>query len=298
MSPQLRAESMAGRKMKIALVPGSIGVAVKSQRELNDLAQRHRFEAVEPRTEEIAAMAPAQLDELKADLVAKGLAWAAAGLAVDFRKDETVFRDGLAKLPGLAAALQRAGVTRVGTWISPTHGQLTYRENFRLHTVRLAEIARVLEGNGLRLGLEYVGTQLSLVGNRYPFLHTMAEARELIAEIGGRNVGLVLDSWHWWQAGDKAADITALKNADVVSVDVNDAPAGLAKGQQKDGERELPLATGVIDLAGFLHAVAGIGYDGPMRAEPFNKPLNALENEPACAAVSAAMQRAVALLKS
>jgi hypothetical protein len=35
-----------------------------------------------------------------------------------------------------------------------------------------------------------------------------------------------------------------------------------------------------------------------MRAEPFNKPLNALENEPACAAVSAAMQRAVALLKS
>ena len=284
--------------MKIALVPGSIGVAVKSQRELNDLAHRHRFEAVEPRAEEIAAMAPSQLDELKADLGAKRLAWAAAGLAVDFRKDDAVFSAGMAKLPAWAAALQRAGVTRVGTWISPTHGQLTYRENFRLHTVRLAEIARVLEGHGLRFGLEYVGTQLSLVGNRYPFLHTMAEARELIAEIGVRNVGLVLDSWHWWQAGDKAADITALKDADVVSVDVNDAPAGLAKGQQKDGERELPLATGVIDLAGFLQALSVIGYDGPMRAEPFNKPLNALENEPACEAVSAAMQRAVALLKS
>jgi 3-hydroxy-3-methylglutaryl CoA synthase len=35
-----------------------------------------------------------------------------------------------------------------------------------------------------------------------------------------------------------------------------------------------------------------------VRAEPFNKVLNALENEPACAAVSAAMRQAVALIKS
>jgi sugar phosphate isomerase/epimerase len=72
----------------------------------------------------------------------------------------------------------------------------------------------------------------------------------------------------------------------------------VAKNLQRDGERELPAATGVIDAAAFLSALVTLGYDGPVRAEPFNKVLNALENEPACAAVSAAMQRAVALLKS
>jgi sugar phosphate isomerase/epimerase len=124
----------------------------------------------------------------------------------------------------------------------------------------------------------------------------MAEMRELIAEIGTGNVGLVLDSWHWWQADDTLADVLALKNADVVSVDLNDAPAGLAKDKQLDGKRELPAATGVIEVGAFLKALTQIDYDGPVRAEPFNRTLNELNNEEACAATIAAMKKAFALL--
>jgi len=288
----------AGRSFKLALTPGSIGVTVASQRELNDLALRHGFEAVEPRPDELAAMSATQMSETLADLTAKKLTWAAAGLSVDFRKDDALFREGLAKLPAIAAGLQRAGVRRMGTWLMPSSDALTYRANFKQHAQRLAEIARVLRDHGIGLGLEYVGTQTLLVRGKYPFVHTLAETRELIAEIGTGNVGVVLDTWHWWQAGDTVADLLTLKNADIVSVDLNDAPQDVAKNLQKDGERELPAATGVIDAAAFLGALVKLGYDGPMRAEPFNKALNALENEPACAAVSAAMHRAVGLLKS
>ena len=42
--------------MTIALIPGSIGVTAKTQRELNALAHRHQFESVEPRTEELASL--------------------------------------------------------------------------------------------------------------------------------------------------------------------------------------------------------------------------------------------------
>jgi sugar phosphate isomerase/epimerase len=292
----LSAAQTTARRMKVALVPGSIGVSVKSQRELNELAHRHRFEAVEPRSEELASLSREQLAAVLADLQAKHLAWAAAGLPVDFRKDDRTFADGLAKLPRLAAGLQRAGATRVGTWLPPSHDQLTYRANFALHATRLRAIAGVLKDHGLRLGLEYVGTQLLLVGKRYPFVHTLAEARELIAEIGTGNVGLVLDTWHWWTAGDTAADLLALAASDVVTVDLNDAPKGLAREQQRDNERELPVATGVIDTATFVSALHRIGYDGPVRCEPFNKALNALDNDAACAAVSAALHRAMALI--
>ena len=294
----LGAETALELKMRIALTPGSIGVNVKSQAELNELAQRHRFQAVEPRADEIAAMSSAQLAGLIADLKAKGLTWAAAGLTVDFRKDEATFRTGLGPLPKIAAGLKAAGVTRVGTWLAPSHEELTYRANFRLHVARLREVARVLDDHGLRFGLEYVGTQLSMVGKKYPFVHTMAEARELIADLGTSKVGLVLDTWHWWTAGDTSADLRALTKADVVSVDLNDAPKDIAKAQQKDNERELPGATGVIDIAGFISALVAIGYDGPVRPEPFNKALNALDNDPACAAASAAMHRAMATLRS
>ena len=272
----------------------SLGVSVQRQKELNDLAHRHRFESVEPRAEELTAMSREQLAEILADLKAKQLVWSATGLPVDFRKDDKTFQEGLAKLPRLAAGLQRAGARRIGTWLSPSHDELTYRENFKQHVSRLREVGRVLKDNGLSIGLEYVGTQLLLVGKRYPFVHTMAETRELIAEIGTGNVGLVLDTWHWWTAGDKESDILALKNEEVVSVDLNDAPKGVAKEQQRDNERELPVATGVIDAATFVRALVKIGYDGPARPEPFNKPLNALENDAACAATSVAMHKVVA----
>ncbi len=292
----VQAASTPQRAFKIAITPGSIGVTVASQRELNDLAHRHGFEAVEPMPAEIAGMAPAQLTELGADLGAKHLVWAAAGLPVDFRKDEASFRAGFNELPKIAAGLQRAGVRRVGTWLMPCSDELIYRVNFKQHVARLGEIARILKDHDLRFGLEYVGTQRVLVGRKYPFVHTLAETRELIAEIGHDNVGLVLDSWHWWQAGDTVAELKALKNAEIVSVDLNDAPKDIPKGQQKDGERELPVATGVIDTAAFLGALVAVGYDGPMRAEPFNKIVNALDNEPACAVTVAAMRQAVSLI--
>ena len=124
----------------------------------------------------------------------------------------------------------------------------------------------------------------------------MAEALELTHAIGTGNVGIVLDSWHWWQAGDSLADIEGLKNKDIVLVDLNDAPLGVEKQQQLDGRRELPLATGVIDAKGFLNALVKIGYDGPVRAEPFNQPLRDLENDPACQATVKSLKKAFALV--
>jgi sugar phosphate isomerase/epimerase len=227
----------------------------------------------------------------------KSITFGAAGLPVEFRQDEPKFAESLKRFPKIAAGLERAGVTRVGTWLMPCDNAKTYLANFKQHARRLGEIASVLKDHGQRLGLEYVGTKTSRDRCRYSFIYTMAEMKELIAEIGTGNVGLVMDSWHWWQAGDSIADLASLKSEDVVSVDLNDAPAGVAKDQQLDGRRELPASTGIIDTAGFLNALNKIFYDGPVRAEPFNKRLNDLNNDEACAETIAAMKKAFALIE-
>ncbi|MBM3880679.1 MAG: sugar phosphate isomerase/epimerase [Verrucomicrobia bacterium] len=293
--PALEPTAGSRRKMTLCLNPGAIGVRA-SQLEAVELAHRHGFESVEPQGEYLAGLSPEQLADLLSDLRAKRLVWGAAGLPVEFRSEDARFERSLERLPRVAAGLQRAGVERVGTWISPGHGSLTYLQNFRQHATRLREVGRILKDHGLRLGLEYVGTKTSRDRLKYPFVHTLAECLELIAEIGTGNVGVVPDSWHWWQAGDTTADLLGLRNQDVVAVDLNDAPTGIAKDQQRDNQRELPAATGVIDLAAFLGALAQIGYDGPVRAEPFNQPLNELDNEAACAATVAALRKALALL--
>lgn len=296
----LRAEigraTAARRLMTLDLVCGNIGVKA-GQREAAELAIRYGFESVGADPADLGRMSEAELDELRALMKAGNLAWGAANLAVEFRRDDEAFRRTSEGLPDFCRALRRAGVTRVGTWLPPSSDTLTYRQYFQLILPRLRETARVLEGEGgLRLGLEYVAPKTGWAGRRYPFLHTLAETRELVAEIGRPNVGHVLDSWHWWHAGDTAAEVKGLRNQDVVAVDLNDAPAAVPKDQQPDGARELPLATGLIPIADFLGALFAIGYDGPVRAEPFNKDLRDKPREDALAATAAAMKKAFALV--
>ena len=285
------------RRMTRDLICGNLGVKA-TQREAIDLASRHGFESVFPDAGELGRLSDPEVRDLLGEMKAKGLVFGAGFLAVDFRKDDATFERGLADLPGFARGLQRAGVRRVGTWLPPASDTFTYRQYFALHARRLREVARVLQDHELRLGLEYVGPKTAWASRRYPFLHTLAETRELIAEIGAANVGFVLDSWHWYHAGDSAADVAALRNQDVVAVDLNDAPAGVAKDQMVDSARELPLATGVIDAAAFLKALAAIGYDGPVRAEPFNEKIRKMGPEDAVATTAQAMKRAFALVEA
>jgi sugar phosphate isomerase/epimerase len=282
------------RRFTINLVTGMIGVTAKTQLEVNALAKRHGFESVEARGGELAAMSADDLARLKDAMQADGLVWGAGFLPNDARADAPTFADAVKALPGFAAGLQRAGVTRVGTWISPGSDTLTYLQNYKRHVERIGLIAGILGDHGIRFGLEYIGTPGLRRARRYAFIHSMAEARELFADVGAPNLGFVLDSWHWWTAKETADDLRTVRNRDVVAVDLNDAPAGIPIDDQKDNQRELPGATGVIPIRVFVQALVEMGYDGPARAEPFNAALNALEDDDACARTVAAVRTTLA----
>jgi sugar phosphate isomerase/epimerase len=295
-----RVEALAqtpAHKFTLNLVCGMIGVGAKTQAAINGLAQKHGFESVEARAEEIARMPADAVARLRDDLKAKNLVWGAGFLPNAMRVDAATYAEAVKELPAIAAGLEKAGVTRIGTWISPGSNELTYRQNFARHVTRVREIARVLDDRGVRFGLEYIGTPTLRRKPKHSFIHTMTEARELFAEVQLRNVGMVLDSWHWFTAGDTTEEILALQPVDIVAVDMNDAPAGIPVDQQLDNQRELPCATGVIDMAAFASALVKIGYDGPARAEPFNAALNALDDDEACARTIEALRKAVSLIR-
>ena len=124
---------------------------------------------------------------------------------------------------------------------------------------------------------------------RHEFIYTLDGVMELIAAIGTGNVGVMLDSWHLYASGGTLADLERLTNDDVVVVHVNDAPAGIARDEQIDTVRTLPMETGVIDLVGFMRALQEMNYDGPVMPEPFSQRLNDLAStDPPAAAREAA----------
>jgi sugar phosphate isomerase/epimerase len=274
---------------------GRLGFHASFQESL-ELAVKHGFEGLDPDPNYFASLGDEGLKRLRDDLQAKNLKLGAAGLPVEFRKDEATFNDGLKKLPATADILKRAGVWRVSTWVLPCSNDLTYPQNFRQHAYRLRQCAQILADHGQKLGLEYVAPRTLWRSQRHPFLHSLSEMKELIVAIGTNNLGIQLDSWHWFNAEETNKDLLTLRGSDVLTVDLNDAPIGLSLDQYQDDHRELPVATGVIPVKEFLGSLVQIGYGGPIQAEPFNAALRAMPLEQACNRASAAMTRAFSLL--
>jgi sugar phosphate isomerase/epimerase len=164
------------------------------------------------------------------------------------------------------------------TYIWPCSDEKTFEENWKFHVERFTPIAAILGEHGIALGLEFLGPKTLRDEKQFPFVHTMAQMLELGAAIGP-NVGLLLDCWHWYTSGATLEDLRNLRAEQVVYVHLNDAPRGIERDAQIDLVRDLPAATGVIDLAGFLQALQSIGYDGPLVVEPFCKALAELPTD-------------------
>jgi len=254
------------------LSPGALGLSLDHPTAV-DLAARHGFGGVDPDLGHFRTLGLGGTREHAAAVREKGLQWGMAGLPVPLDGSPAEFRQALVELPESLELLGAAGVTRMGTWIRPMHDVLDHRQNWRLHLGRLSLVAGLLDDAGIRLGLEYIGPKTFWSTERFPFIHSLREARELIAESGASNVGLILDSYHWYTAGEDADVLAGLTDADIVSVDVNDARDDRERDEQQDLDRRLPFATGVIDLEGFMGAVGTAGYTGPVKVEPFMKSL-------------------------
>lgn len=270
-------ETPMNRAFKVCLNPGDIGVSI-DQKGLLHAAIQYEYEAITPLAKELIQWSSEARSELKDQMTSNRISWGSAGLPVEFRKGEVPFEKGLAQLRKQGPVLQAMGVTRMNTWIMPTHATMPYMTNMKLHVDRLKACAEILGDFNIKLGLEYVGPKTLMARDRYPFIHTLPECLEMVDQIGLPNVGIVLDTFHWFCGEDTLADIQQLDPAQIVIVDLNDAVAGRTRDQQIDWERELPGATGVIDIAGFLKALVALGYDGPVRSEPFNKALNEMED--------------------
>jgi sugar phosphate isomerase/epimerase len=277
--------------MQLHLSCGALGIKA-TQREAIDYAAKFGFDVVDADGKYLSGLSDSDAAQLVDYMKSKRVGWAMAGLPVDFRRDDATFAETMKTFPSYVNAVARAGVRRITTWLTPASAQRTYIANFRIHARRLREIARVANDSGMRFGIEYVGPKTAWASQRYPFVHTMAELKDLMAEIGQPNVGFVLDSWHWYTSGDTKDDLLSLNGKEVVSVDLNDAPVGIPVDQQVDNKRELPASTGVIDVKTFLGTLEKIGYDGPIRAEPFNERVRQMAPEEATASAMGSLKKA------
>src|ERR1700722_17666182 len=249
-----------------ALSGVTIGGAPSSLRDYVALAERYGFGGVEIGLESLVKEAEASSwSAVKATFDTLDVAPASGGLSVDWRKDDATFETGLAALPDLAKAAQNVGCTQVCTWIPPSIS--ADPAEFRANSVkRFREIAIVLGAHGIRFGLEFVGPETARIGPKAmginEFIYTIPQTMDLISDINAPddNVGLLVDSFHWFCTGSDLKVLGSLTAKNVVHVHINDAP-DRPLSEQLDFERLLP-GEGIIDLANFFGTLKKIGYTG------------------------------------
>lgn len=261
------------------LNPSAIGIQADVVETVN-LAQRHGWQGCDLPIDEVFHGTAAQSFDTVAAIFAQA-SIQPGGWALPINWREPYDQAALATLREQAALAAQLGCTRAYTWLMPASDDLAFHENFAYHVAQLRPVAHVLAEHGCRLGLEFIGPRTMREHRRYGFIYS-PDAMLCLAAALGENVGLLLDCWHWYTALGTVADIRALRAEDVVYVHVNDAPAGIPIEAQVDQVRQLPGATGVIDIAGFLQALREIGYDGPVTPEPFDQHLATLPAAEAC----------------
>lgn len=178
---------------------------------------------------------------------------------INFR-DEKGFAEIMDGLKFCAKAGEMIGCKRVV--IVPTFdvGDKTITE-IREETVRVIHImADYAEPFGLSLAFEFVG---------YPncSVNTFAQAYDIVKTVNRKNVGVVLDCFHFHAMGSRFEDLEAA-SADKIFILHLDDSEDLPVGAARDHNRLMP-GEGVIDLPRILSTLKRIGYDSMVSIELF-----------------------------
>ena len=131
---------------------------------------------------------------------------------------------------------------------------------------RVARCADTFAACGVRLALEFVP---------YTAVRTLAEAREVCAQVGSARCGLLVDTWHLTRSGSSADDVAELGPHEIACVQVADAaPEPLADIADESRRSRLLPGDGVVDFAAVAAALTRVGYAGPIGTEVLSAQLS------------------------
>ena len=130
------------------------------------------------------------------------------------------------------------------------------RESVRV----LRELSRMAMPHGVRLAYEFLGFADCTV-------NSLAQCAAIVEKVARPNVGLVLDTFHFFAGGSTLASIRAVDPRHIFMVHLNDVERA-PRRKMHDALRLYP-GKGIIPLRGILRELRGIGYTGQMSVEIF-----------------------------
>ena len=238
---------------------------VKGLKELISLAAHNGFHAVEATSDDLKEfITQTSLNDVKIYLETEGIQLGAVTLPVEWRTDTETFKEGIKEFVEIADYASKLGCKTFFTYFMPSTDEDVAPYMIEL-TNRLRLIGRILKEYDMNLALEYVGPLHLREKWRNVFIWNAEQTLQWLELVGESNIGIVLDSFHWYLCGETVETILAMDSSRVKYVHINDV-RNIPVEEVLDNDRVFP-GEGVIDLSGFLHALKKINYTGVVTQE-------------------------------
>ena len=265
--------------MYFCLDPALLGAALDVF-EAVDVAGELGYAGVSLECRRVCALPRGDLDALLERFKARKLVMGPWSISFDWRRGDGDFLAGLKDFHDAARTMARFGPSTATTWVAPFSVELDWNENLKLHARRLRQIAEALgsAGDGLRLALEFMGCRKLRQGFRHEFVHNLRGLAQLVQKTRADHVGMVLDAWSVYASGRDLASLDFAEDAEIMVVQLGDAPRDVPPAELDDENRYLPGECGAIDCGVLAAGLAQRGYAGPLVVEACAGSLSALDS--------------------
>jgi 2-keto-myo-inositol isomerase len=135
------------------------------------------------------------------------------------------------------------------------------RDDLAVAAERLVSVAELAAKYRVRIALEFIA--------RSRLLGSLPTALQVTRQAAQPNVGLCLDTFHFYAGVSKLEDLDELRPGDVEHVHFHDVPRAVPRELLVDADR-IPPGTGVIPLTKVVDALRRIGYAGALSVELFD----------------------------
>ena len=166
----------------------------------------------------------------------------------------------LAECEELCRTASEIGCPYIVVVPSPLPEGRTWEETVEESVRVLDELGQIAERRGVSLAFEFLGQPRCSV-------QTLGQAAEIVNCLGRANVGLVLDSFHFYAGGSRLESIDALDPQRLFVFHINDAE-DLPREELEDRHRLLP-GLGILPLTEIVAALKATGYDRVTSVEIF-----------------------------
>ena len=202
-----------------------------------------------------------------------GVAPAHCGLSASPIRPDADYQSAIKNVAGECALAQALGIP-TAMLVMPFRRDQGESDPRRL-VEKVREVSIIAEDYGLGITLEFLGLHPP-ADLRTPGPTTLGQTLDFIERVDRPNLGVLVDSYHWYLGGSQSADLKRIASGMPLFVHVNDAPPGPVESLT-DPMRVLP-GEGILDLRQWLDEIhQATGYDGYVSLELFNEQIRGLD---------------------